>query len=110
MTQRLQEAALQPRGHPMAGDCPTVPPAYPSFKQSIPMVPSVHSLQEGSGGHTDYKTTRLHSHPTESITKHPEEENTENTEKPSRGSLQRQISKTAKWGLYVWGANKGARS
>ena len=25
----------------------------------IPMVPSIHSLQESPRGHTDYKTTRL---------------------------------------------------
>ena len=46
-------------------------PAYPNFRQSIPMVPSIHSLQECPRGHTDYKTTRLHSQPTESITKTP---------------------------------------
>ena len=53
----LQEATLWPRDsrRPPYGPetAPTVSPAYPSFRQSIPMVPSVPSK------HTDYKTTRL---------------------------------------------------
>ena len=52
------------------------------------MVPSIHSLQEGPRGHTDYKTTRLHSQPTESIRNSPEEANTE--KKPSRGKSAKQ--------------------
>ena len=76
-----REATLQPRdfsrppyGPRTSGSHPTAmrlplqsPPAYPSFRQSIPMVPSIHSLQESPRGHTDYKTTRLHCQPTESI-------------------------------------------
>ena len=93
---------MQPRGAlPYSQEtAPRVSPAYPSFRQSIPMVPSIHSIQEGPRSHTDYKTTRLHCQPTESIS--PEEANTEK-------SLAEANQQTNKWGLYVASANKGAR-
>ena len=75
-----QYTAYSPERLPYGQEtAPTVSPAYPvypSFRQNIPKVPSIPSKHS-----TDYKTTRLHSQPTESITKCPEEANTENTEK-----------------------------
>ena len=63
------------RGYPTARRLPLQSPQHTQHTLAsgtgIPMVPSIHSLQEGPRGHTDYKTTRLHSQPTESITKMP---------------------------------------
>ena len=63
-------------GCPMARDCPTVPPAYPNFRQ--------HTYGTQCTQHTDCKTTRLQiSRPTESITKQPN--GGKYREKPDRG-------------------------
>ena len=70
MAQGLQETAIQPREATLQPrdfrrppysqeTAPTVSPAYPSFRQSIPMVPSVHSLQEGPRGQTTRHKTAL---------------------------------------------------
>ena len=63
MAHKLQEAALWP------GTAPQSLQHTLASVRGIPMVPSIHSLQDSRSGHTDYKTTRLHSQPTESITK-----------------------------------------
>ena len=93
MAQRPQEAAIQP------GDCPTVPPEYPSFRNR-----HTHGTQHTQHSRRpqgpDYKTTRLQTQPANR--KH----NKKNTEKPSRGSLQRQRQQSKD--LYVASANKGA--
>ena len=75
MAQRLQEATLWP------GDCPYSPPQHTlASGTGIPMVPSIHSIQEGPGA---TQTTRLHSQPTESITKKPQRRQIQR--KPDRG-------------------------
>ena len=72
------------------------------------MVPRIHSLQEGLRFHTvlqDYKTTRLHCQPTESYYRMPRGgKYREYRDSLVGGSLQRQISLTAKWSLQVVGA------
>ena len=57
----LQEAALWPGTAPQSLQCTL------ASGTGIPMVPRIHSIQEGSRGHTDYRTTKLHSQPTKSI-------------------------------------------
>ena len=113
----VQYTAYSPERLPYSQEtAPTVSlayPAYPSFRQSIPMVPSVHSLQESPRGHTDYKTTRLQilsanrkhnkmPRGSKIQRKSPEEANTEK-------SLAEANQQTNKWGLYVASANKGSR-
>ena len=63
MAHGLQEAALQP------GTVPQSPQHTLASGTGIPMLPSIHSLQEGPRSHTAFKTTILHSQPTESIIK-----------------------------------------
>ena len=59
------------------------------------MVPSVHSLQEGPRGHTDYKTTRLQTQPANR--KH----NKENTEKPTEAAYRGKDNKVRVFMLRV---------
>ena len=67
---------------------PTVSQRTLASGTGIPMVPSVHSIQEGPRG----QTTRLHCQPTESIMPR-RGKYREYREKPSRGNTEKSLRK-----------------